>query len=178
MPHRATRRTLHSIAAQAAGGWWEVSGANNMEYVVTPSANQAYAGDTTTNGAWTVAVRGQETTGYRAFAFAIDKYTNLGRFQTAWNGAIFADSAYDVSLMDTSDHVYMWIWDGTYIYCYRDNSQVGVEESGYSIPEISSSWKWNAVQVGTWTLFYGAVYDSALDATQRTQLYDQMAALT
>lgn len=162
--------------------WWEAGGsipsANCKEHVENPTRGQAYAGGSIT-GAWTVAVRallvnigGQQgifdsTTGRMFIGWASG--TQRGWYNGTWQ---------NLDLFPLNQEVVVFIVsNGTTIQSYSDGVAVGSAIA--ATQDISGTTRWRATYDNAGSFWKasvpaGAVYDIALDATQRDKLLYQM----
>jgi len=189
----ATRRSLLSrpAAAATAVSWWLASGtiaeANVYEHVELPSAGQSYAGSTIANNLpYTIVFR---TTDSTATQFVFDFNGNPGRIACGYvpgNGFIESQwwGSVTNSLFSSGDHVYYLVVSAAQVATwYRDNVQVGSTYTNWSTGVDGTNgarWRslFNNAGANNWTpdLTYAAVYNVALDSTQRSALYTAMSA--
>lgn len=178
---RATMGYVLGSGAGAAAAWYLASGtisaANVAEWVENPTIGQLYAGANQT-GNYTIAIR---TTwdGLTGGQHAFDTQTGrmaLGVVSTA-NG-FFNGLWRDISLFNTSDSVYFLTRSASGFQAYRNNVAIGTAYTATT--NISGTTRWRAAYLlgSSWagTVPRAAVYNIALDATQRAALYASMAA--
>lgn len=192
----ATRRALVSHAAAATvTSWWLASGtidsANVYEHVEAPTTGQSYAGSVIANNLpYTIAFRTTDAGSATKFVFDFNGtggyvsrisagyVSQNGFYEGTWWGGV------DIGLFTSGDHVYFLVVNSSQVaQWYRDNSTVGSTYANWSSgvgTAAGARWRslYNNPGVSTWTpdVTYGAVYNVALDSTQRSALYTAMSA--
>ena len=184
--------TFDRRAAAAPVPWYLAGGIpaeNCLEHVELPSIGQSYAGATVAGGAaFTIAFR---TTNSSDTSYVLDFNGIEGRIAVGYvpqNG--FLESlwygAQTVPLFADGDHVYFLVRHATTgAQFYRDNVAVGSAYNMYFVSGIgkSNGARWRSMYgnpaVNQWTpaIPGAAVYNIALDNTQRAGLYTAIAAL-
>lgn len=163
--------------------WWlaggTISGSNVKEHVELPAAGQLYAGGAIT-GAWTLAVRTTWNGSNGQFIFD----SQLGRMVLGVDGAgsksIFVGTWQNSAVLNASDSVYFLVSDGANIQAYRNNSAVGsavasaADIGNTGLTAWRSRYDNSASTPWATPVPRGAVYDIALDSTQRPALYASM----
>lgn len=183
MPLITSGSRLIKRKASASYSWWQAAGTipdgNIKEHVENPTYGQAYTGGTMAS-AWTLAIR---TTFVVSSGYALDSQS--GRFAAGYIGAtqngFYAGSWANLSLFQEGvDAVYFFVSSGSEIQAYRNNVAVGSPTT--SAVDIGGTTSWRSVYDNS-TLFRwlaaiprGALYNIALDSTQRASLYTSMSA--
>lgn len=164
--------------------WYDGGGAipsgNVLEHVQSPSVRQLYAGASIASGhAWTIFAI---STG---FVHSTSHYlfdSNTGRVILGNSGN--AAYAFHVSgtwanvplIEDTNPHYWFLISDGANVQGYLDGSAVGSTVAGAGGINVSGVSRWRGANDNTtgadWTnaVPFGAIYDIALNSTQRAAL--------
>lgn len=172
--------------------WWLASGtisaSNVEEHVELPSQGQLYAGGAIANGQpWSVVARGNScstTTSDGTSDYIFDSESGrvvLGISSAALYG--FFATAWAQRSLYPDGNVYTWflISDGSNVQAYLDNSAVGASQASGTGLANSGSTRWRTDYVGTGAIWdqavaKAAVYNIALDSTQRAALYTAMAS--
>lgn len=171
---------------QNAAPWYLAGGtidiANVLEWVENPAKRQLFVGGTAT-GAWTIAVR--TSIAIAENRFALDSQTGrvvLGFSATLQNGFYVGGGWNDVALfpIDGAEYIYFLISDGANVQAYRDGATVGGAVVGATDFNNGGVTRWRGAYTNNsaWDWLaevpLGAVYNIALDATQRAGLLAAM----
>lgn len=164
--------------------WYDGGGAipsgNVLEHVESPATRQAYAGASIASGhAWTIFAL---STGFvhSSSHYLFDSQTGrviLGNSGNAAYAFHVSGTWANVALIeDTQPHYWFLISDGANVQGYLDGTAVGSTVSGAGGINVSGSSRWRGAYDNTtgadWTnaVPFGAIYDIALNSTQRAAL--------
>lgn len=176
---------------QSRSGWWFADGAipaaNVLEHVESPTQGQVYAGATiSAGGAFTLVAK---STGFTPsgtsryifdsqtgrFILGISDITHYGVYNNVgWQNQanIFPDTNVHIWFVTTTG-------SGTTGQAYLDNSAIGAAFALTPGIQVSGTTRWRASYDNTgapWgnAVTKAALYNIALDATQRTAIYNSM----
>lgn len=191
---------LEEDLIEPSSEWWlghnSIGSANVLEHVETPTQGQLWAntGSVATGSAFSIAFRSERPTandyafsvyvpGYGVFDSLLFRTVQATvTYQAAQFGSATSTTDQFMPVSGTSN--YFMVYDATYGYLYRDNVQVwsgSVTTPHGILPASSGTARWRSQYTGTanapWgtPLLRAAVYNVALNSTQRAALNDHMA---
>ena len=171
--------------------WWlalgTITSGEVEEYVEAPTQGQSVDnGVLVANGSpWSVVFQTNVTTlSPASFEYAFNMYDSLGltsvfAFIASGLNRVTTNTGNINGVIDTGLKSYMVISDGATAYAYRDGTLIGSVAATKGIDGSNSNTRWRSDGAGTstWTpaIPYGAIYNVALDSTQRAALLSALS---